>query len=123
MFLIRVAFWLSVAVLFIPAEQNDTEQMPVKLVSTGEAIVAVQSVWTDLSGFCGRNPQVCVTGETAMMTFSQKAKNGARMVYNFLDGEEQAIEPKSQQPNAVKDGPASSKPVSTSTIYLSDARS
>jgi len=123
MFLIRVAFWLSVAVLFIPAEQNETEQMPVKLVSTGEAIVAVQSVWTDLSGFCDRNPEVCVTGQTAMTTFSQKAKNGARMVYNFLDGEKAVIEQDAQQPNAVADGASPSKPVRTSTIYLSDAQS
>lgn len=123
MFLIRVAFWLSVAVLFIPAEQNDTEQMPVKLVSTGEAIVAVQSVWTDLSGFCDRNPQVCVTGQTAMVTFSQKAKNGARMVYDFLDGDEAGMEPDAQRPNAVADETSSSKPVRTSTIYVSDAQS
>lgn len=123
MFLIRAAFWLSIAILFIPAEQSDTDQAPIKLVSTGEAIVAAQSVWSDLSGFCARNPQVCVTGETAMATFSQKAKNGARMVYNFLDGEQSSIEPDMSRPNAVANDTTSSKPVKTSTIYLSDAQS
>lgn len=123
MFLIRAAFWLSIAVLFIPAEQSDTEQTPVKLVSTGEAIVAAQSVWSDFSAFCDRNPQVCVTGETAMLTFSQKAKNGARMLYNFLDGDDAEFTPDMQLPNAVADVTSSSKPVRTSTIYPTDTQS
>lgn len=88
MFLIRAAFWLSVAILFIPAGEQAEHNAEHHLVSTGEAVSAVQAVWSDLSEFCTRNPAVCDTGNAALSTFAQKAKNGARMLHDYLDTEE-----------------------------------
>lgn len=126
MFLIRAAFWLSIVILFIPAERDESQPTDVKLVSSGEALVAAQTVWSDLSGFCERNAEVCETGGTAMQTFSLKAKTGARMLYDFLDGDGAtnggAVRPATLQ--TADDAEAlPAQPVLTSTIYATDKRS
>jgi len=113
MFLIRAAFWLSVAVLFIPAGQSEEQQAQAQTVSTGEAILAAQSLWSDVSGFCQRNPEVCETGGTALQTFSLKARNGARMLYEFFD-DGSVVAP--QPLHASADGTDGSDPVTTGTI-------
>ncbi len=126
MFLIRAAFWLSVAVLFIPADQSDEQNASVNLISTGEALMAAQSVWSDLSDFCLRNPGACETGSAALATFSQKAKNGARIVYNYLDAEDpDAISPGRTVNAGLGDdsGAYRPKPVRTTLIRADGARS
>lgn len=125
MFLIRTAFWLSIAILFIPADQSEEQTERIELVSTGEAIMAAQSVWSDLSAICERKPDVCETGGSALQTFSHKAKNGARILYNYLDdGDLEAGAPEGPEKAAVKHANApTSKPVMTSTVYTSAARS
>ncbi|MEM8812448.1 MAG: DUF5330 domain-containing protein [Pseudomonadota bacterium] len=90
MFLIRAAFWLSIVVLFIPAGPQ-TDRAEIQRVSAGEAMVAAHAVWSDLSAFCIRNPTVCDTGGKAIDTFAQKAKNGARMVYDYLDADDAVV--------------------------------
>jgi hypothetical protein len=83
MFLIRAAFWLSVVIMFIPADpQSDA---PAPRVTVIEGMVAARAVVADLSNFCDRNPDVCVTGSAAFQVFAEKAQNGARMLYQYLD--------------------------------------
>jgi hypothetical protein len=71
MFLIRAAFWLSVVILFLPADPESNSPAP----------------RVDLSNFCERNPDVCVTGNAAFQVFAEKAQNGAKMLYRYLDQE------------------------------------
>lgn len=83
MFLIRAAFWLSVVVMFIPADpETDT---PAPRVSVIEGLVAARAVVADLSSFCERNPDVCVTGNAAFQVFAEKAQSGARLLYRYFD--------------------------------------
>jgi Family of unknown function (DUF5330) len=82
MFLIRAAFWLSVAILFIPANPQTGESPRVTVVN---AFLAAKATISDLSGFCDRNPDVCVTGSAAFDLFAQKAENGVRMLYDYLN--------------------------------------
>ncbi len=82
MFLIRAAFWLSVAILFIPANPQTGEAPRVTVVN---ALLAAKVTIGDLSGFCDRNPDVCVTGSAAFDLFAQKAENGVRMLYDYLN--------------------------------------
>jgi hypothetical protein len=83
MFLIRAAFWLSVVIMFIPGDpQSDT---PAPRVTVIETLVAARAVVADLSNFCERNPDVCVTGNAAFQVFAEKAQNGAKMLYQYLD--------------------------------------
>jgi hypothetical protein len=86
MFLIRAAFWLSVAILFIPGDQSSDAPR----VSMVNALVAARATVADLSGFCQRNPDVCVTGGTAVDVFTDKAGNGVRMLYRYLNDDETA---------------------------------
>ncbi|MCB2078634.1 MAG: DUF5330 domain-containing protein [Novosphingobium sp.] len=81
-FLLRAAFWLSLVVLLLPAGEDSDAR--VSQVSTGEAINAAQTFVSDMSGFCGRNPDTCETGEQALRTFGSKARYGAKLVYGYL---------------------------------------
>jgi hypothetical protein len=82
MFLLRVAFWLSIAVFFIPADPDSGREAP--RVSALEALVAARAVVSDLSGFCERNPDVCVTGNAAFDIFAEKAQHGVKLLNRYL---------------------------------------
>ncbi len=82
MFLIRAAFWLSIVILLIPADPQSGEAPRVTLFN---AFIAARTTLADLSGFCDRNPDVCVTGGAAVDLFADKAQNGVRMLYRYFD--------------------------------------
>jgi hypothetical protein len=81
-FLLRVAFWLSIVVMLLPAGPK-TDPHAAE-VSTFEALGAAQAAWNDARGFCERQPGACVVGSQALQVFGQKAQNGARMLYEWL---------------------------------------
>jgi len=84
MFLIRTAFWLSIVIILIPADpQSNT---PAPGVSMFEALSSARTAAADFSGFCERNPDVCSTSAAAFRVFAEKAQNGARMLFRYLDG-------------------------------------
>jgi hypothetical protein len=83
MFLLRSAFWLSIAILLIPADPETGTEAP--RVTAIEAFVAARATIADMSAFCDRNPDVCVTGSAAWQLFTEKAENGARMLYRLFD--------------------------------------
>lgn len=83
MFLLRSAFWLTIVIMLIPADPQSGEAPRVTLVN---ALVAAEATVADLSGFCGRNPDVCVTGSAAIDVFAEKAENGVEMIYHYIDG-------------------------------------
>jgi hypothetical protein len=84
MFLLRAAFWLSVVILFLPGDPESGTEAP--RVSAFQALVAAKATITDMSGFCDRNPDVCVTGSAALSLFTERAENGARMIFRYFDG-------------------------------------
>ena len=84
MFLIRIVFWLSIVVILLPGDpQSDT---PPPRVTLFETLSSFRAVAADFSGFCDRNPDVCVTGGTALKAFAEKAQNGAHALFRYLDG-------------------------------------
>ena len=83
MFLIRAVFWLSVVILFIPADPETGAEAP--RVTAIAALVAARTTIADISGFCDRNPDVCTTGGAAFQLFSEKAHSGVRMLYRYFD--------------------------------------
>jgi hypothetical protein len=87
MFLIRAAFWLSLVVMLIPADPDSGQEAP--RVSAMQAIFAARATVADMSGFCNRNPDVCSTGGAAFSVFAEKARIGARKLYDYFgdDGE------------------------------------
>jgi hypothetical protein len=79
-FLLRMAFWLSLVILLLPADSESGEQAP--RVSAFETISAAQAAVSDISQFCQRNPDVCVTGGNAFQVFAEKVRFGAKLLYN-----------------------------------------
>jgi hypothetical protein len=86
MFIIRAAFWLSIVVLLLPGGSQTDDQAP--RVTVFEAVTAASAAVADLTGFCGRNPDVCTTSGAAFRIFADKLRNGTHMLYDFFDGDE-----------------------------------
>jgi hypothetical protein len=81
MFLLRTAFWLSLVIVLLPADSG--EQAP--RVTAFEALSAAQAAVSDLSQFCERNPDVCVTGGSAFEVFADKVRYGAKMISGYFN--------------------------------------
>lgn len=84
-FLLRTAFWLSLVILLIPADDDGNQEVSEPEISTFQAIGAAQQTYVDMTRFCERNPVACETGASAVEIFAAKARSGARMVYEYLD--------------------------------------
>lgn len=84
MFLIKSAFWLTVAIAFIPVS-NDQLIEGQRNITTAETISLAQSVISDASSFCDRNPGPCETGGMIASQLGVKAREGARIAYAYLD--------------------------------------
>lgn len=82
-FLIRAAFWLTIVLMLIPADPKTGADAP--RVTVLEAFVAARATIADMSAFCDRNPDVCVTGSAAFQLFAERAENGVRMLYRYFD--------------------------------------
>ncbi|MEM5582280.1 DUF5330 domain-containing protein [Roseibium sp. AS2] len=83
-FLLRTAFWLTLVLALIPfgSEQKTT---PTENVDPVSAFLAAQATVSDLGGFCSRNPLACETGGNALTVIGSRARDGARIVYEYLD--------------------------------------
>ena len=95
MFLVRTAFWLSVVVMLLPADSDTGGKAP--RVTAFEAIAAAQTTVSDLSQFCTRNPDVCVTGGSAFHVFADKVRYGAKMIYGYF-GDKKVDQPDGAAP-------------------------
>lgn len=83
-FLIRMAFWFSLVLLFLPIwpTGGDTDQQPVGAIRT---FIAAQQAIGDLSRICEREPDVCETGKAAAQTIGMRAREGARIAAEMLE--------------------------------------
>jgi len=83
-FLLRTAFWLTLVLALIPLG-SEQEHTTVEKMDPVSAFLAAQATVSDIGGFCGRNPQACETGGNALTAIGSRARDGARIVYEFLD--------------------------------------
>jgi hypothetical protein len=83
MFLIRAAFWLTLVVMLLPADPP-TKQDNVS-VNPIQAIGAARDTVADVSSFCDRNPDACVTGGAVMDLLVRKARYGIRKATEYFD--------------------------------------
>jgi len=96
MFLMRTAFWVSVALALLPSFN----------VGTSEAATAASATFADLSHFCDRRPEACAAGAQLASAFGQRAQAGAKIMYEFV-GDRLA---KQEHP---QEHPAAGTPVAT----------
>ncbi|MCV0427428.1 MAG: DUF5330 domain-containing protein [Roseibium sp.] len=83
-FLLRTAFWLTLVLVLIPLGSGH-ERTAEETVDPVSAFLAAQAAVSDIGGFCHRNPQACETGGDALSAIGSRARDGARIVYEFLD--------------------------------------
>lgn len=85
MFLFRMVFWLSLVVLVMPIDKDKLDSTNTQSISTGDALSIAGNALSDLSGFCARNPDVCVQGHEAFIAFSAKAKYVSSIAFDYLN--------------------------------------
>jgi hypothetical protein len=83
-FLLRVAFWLSIVVLLLPAPADPRADPNKPQVSTFETLGAAKTALEDAREFCARKPEACESGSHAMQAFGHKAQYGAKLLYDFI---------------------------------------
>ena len=83
-FLLRVAFWLTVVLVLLPSGGGAQQSAQAK-VGAADAVVAASAAVSDMSGFCERQPDACTVGAQAAVAIGQRAKAGAKMVYDFIN--------------------------------------
>lgn len=88
-FLIRCVFWLSLVLLIIPlnvGNGGDKDSQPA--VGPIQAFLAARDAVQDVAGICERKPDVCTTGRAALYTIGARAREGARLASEMVDGDE-----------------------------------
>ena len=106
-FLLRAAFWLSLVVLLLPADVPS--QATHEQISAADTVGAAQTLVTDMSGFCGRNPDACEAGGAALRQFGAKAQYGAKLLYGYLGtltGDDSAVGDSSVRERVAAPSPA-----------------
>jgi hypothetical protein len=87
--LIKGAFWFSLVLialpLFNPESAERLESGPT-FESAGSAS-AVMALYQDVISICEREPEVCTVGTHTIGVLGARAKEGARIAYNFLDNQ------------------------------------
>ncbi|MCX2722242.1 DUF5330 domain-containing protein [Roseibium salinum] len=83
-FLLRTAFWLTLVLVLIPLGSG-SESTSEEAVDPVSAFLAAQAAVSDIGSFCDRNPDACETGGEALSAIGSRARDGARIVYEFLD--------------------------------------
>ena len=86
MFHLKTAFCLSLVILLIPAG-NETSTARQGEISKFEMLSAAKAVWSDFSSFCERNQETCETGNQLLAQFGDKARNGVKMLHEYLDAD------------------------------------
>jgi hypothetical protein len=82
-FLIKAAFWLGVVLFFLPVPEAERAKNTAH-VSTVDAIAFLSTAYSDIKGFCTRNPDACITGAVAMRHFGEKAQYGSKILHEFI---------------------------------------
>ena len=106
MFLMRTAFWVSVALALLPSFVSGQSKTVPANVGTSEAATAASATFADLSHFCDRRPEACAAGAQLASAFGQRAQAGAKIMYEFV-GDRLA---KQEHP---QEHPAAGTPVAT----------
>jgi len=83
-FLLRAAFWLTLVLALLPTGSSQPAAQGSQIDAT-DAVVAASAAVSDVSGFCGRQPDACSVGSQAAVVIGQRAQAGAKMVYEFLN--------------------------------------
>ena len=83
-FLLRTAFWICIVLALLPTGGGSQPKKAEASIGPIEAVSAAGAAVSDMSQFCGRQPEACVVGAQAASVIGQRAQAGAKMVYEFI---------------------------------------
>ncbi|WP_132955568.1 DUF5330 domain-containing protein [Rhizobium sp. BK251] len=88
-FLIRTAFWFSLVLVALPLfSTQSTERLENDpKVEFSDAFSAASGAYDYLSGMCSEKPDVCIKGAETFTALGYRAREGARLAYEFLDSQ------------------------------------
>lgn len=96
--LLKGAFWFSLVLVALPLfspESSERLETGPTFESTGSASAAM-ALYEDVITICEREPEVCDVGTHTIGVLGARAKEGARIAYNFLDnqfGDQDSLSP------------------------------
>jgi hypothetical protein len=82
-FLLRMAFWLGVIAVLLP--RGESVPASNAQVSATEAMSAATATVGDMRQFCDRQPEACTVGSQAAVALEERAKAGAKRLYEMLN--------------------------------------
>lgn len=86
-FLIKGSFWFSLVLIALPVfdsgSRETLENAPP--LEVGQSMAAAMDAFEDIKQICLRKPDVCETGSETFAALGIRAKEGARIAYEFLD--------------------------------------
>jgi hypothetical protein len=89
-FLLRMAFWLGVIVVLLPKSQSEPASNA--QISATDAVSAATATVGDMRQFCERQPEACIVGSQAAVAIEDRAKAGAKRLYDMFNERLQASE-------------------------------
>ena len=114
-FLIKATFWFSLVLVLLPfldpSSSQKLEHAP--KVELGDTFAAANEAFQYISAICIQKPEICEKGAETFVALGHRAREGARIAYEFLDT--QFAETDAAQPDAkVMTGTVT--PVMTGTV-------
>ncbi|MCJ8507541.1 DUF5330 domain-containing protein [Rhizobium lemnae] len=98
LFKTSVVFGMGLVVLsYFSTHTPDAGEAGANQLQLAEAISAASGAYSYISSLCTEKPEVCEKGGEAFVALTARAKEGARVAFEFLDkqlAEEQAAQPK-----------------------------
>lgn len=86
MFLLRVAFCLTLVALFLPTSSAESEPGETQ-INPAQAFGAASAAFADMRQFCVRQADACSVGSQAAAVVGQKAQAAAKLAYEFLSAQ------------------------------------
>ena len=97
-FLVRAAFWFSLVLVLLPfldpSSSAKLEHGP--KVEIGDTFSAANEAFQYISAICIQKPDVCEKGGETFVALGHRAREGARIAYEFLNtqfGDDDAVAP------------------------------
>lgn len=87
--LMKGAFWFSLVLIALPLfSPESTERLETgPTFESAGSVSAAMALYQDVMSICEREQEVCDVGSHTIGVLGARAKEGARIAYNFLDGQ------------------------------------
>lgn len=87
--ILKGCFWFSLVLIALPLfDAESTQRLEAgPNFETAGSISAAMSLYSDVTSICQREPDVCAVANQTVGVLGARAKEGARIAYQFLDNQ------------------------------------